>query len=143
MAPVGTIGLVRASREQDDGTSQLLIHGVMRVRFTEWHNGHDYPYASIEPVVSVFTPEKQAAAAMKTLRGAVEDAVRPLPEEVQSGVFALLDRADEPALMTDIICQQFIHEADLRQQLLEMAAVGDRIPVICDYLSKARLVSED
>ena len=136
-APVGTIGLVRASREQDDGTSQLLIHGVMRVRFTEWHNDRDYPYASIEPVISVFKPEKQSAAAMKTLRGAVEDAIRPLPEEVQSGVFALLDRAEDPALMTDIVCQQFIHEADLRQSLLEMELVGDRIPVICEYLRKA------
>jgi Lon protease-like protein len=143
VAPVGTIGLVRASREQDDGTSQLLIHGVMRVRFTEWHDSHDYPFANIEPVISIFTPEKQAAAAMKTLRGAVEDAVRPLPAEVQNGIFALLDRADEPALMTDIICQQFIHEADLRQKLLEMASVGDRIPIICNYLSKAHLMSED
>ena len=80
---------------------------------------------------------------MMTLRGAVEDAVRQLPEEVQNGIFALLDRADEPALMTDIICQQLIHEADLRQKLLQMASVGDRIPVICDYLSKAILVSED
>ncbi len=143
VAPVGTIGLVRASREQNDGTSQLLIHGVMRVRFTEWHDGGDYPYAGIEPVISVFIPENQAVAAMKTLRGAVEDAVRPLPEEIQSGVFALLDRADEPGLMTDIICQQFIHEADLRQRLLEMDSVGDRIPVICEYLRKASLEAED
>ena len=137
VSPVGTIGLVRASREQEDGTSQLLIHGVMRVRFTEWHHDRDYPYASIEPVISVFTPEKQSVAAMKTLRGAVEDAIRPLPEEVQSGVFALLDRAEDPGLMTDIVCQQFIHEADLRQKLLEMDLVGDRIPVICEYLRKA------
>ena len=143
VAPVGTIGLVRASREQNDGTSQLLIHGVMRVRFTEWHDGHAYPYASIEPVISVFTPENQSQAAMKTLRGAVEDAVRLLPEEVQAGVFALLDRADDPGLMTDIICQQFIHEADLRQRLLEMDLVGDRIPVICDYLRNASLAAED
>lgn len=143
VAPVGTIGLVRASREQNDGTSQLLIHGVMRVRFTEWSGGRDYPYAGIEPVVSVFTPENQAAAAMKTLRGAVEDAVRLLAEDVQSGVFALLDRADEPGLMTDIICQQFIHEADLRQSLLEMELVGDRIPLICEYLRNASLAAED
>lgn len=143
VAPVGTIGLVRASREQNDGTSQLLIHGVMRVRFTEWYEGRDYPYAAIEPVISVFTPENQAQAAMKTLRAAVEDAIRPLPEEVQAGVFALLDRADEPGLMTDIICQQFIHEADLRQNLLEMDLVGERIPVICEYLRKARLAAED
>jgi Lon protease-like protein len=137
LAEVGTIGLVRASREQEDGTSQLLLHGVMRVRFTEWHEERDYPYASIEPVISHFTPENQALAAMKTLRGAVEDAIRPLPEEVQAGVFSLLDRADEPGLMTDIICQQFIHEPDLRQCLLEMESVGGRIPLICDYLRKA------
>lgn len=134
VAPVGTIGLVRASREQQDGTSQLLIHGVMRVRFTEWHSDAEYPTASIEPVVCAFSPEHQALAAMKTLRGAVEDAIRPLPDEVQAGVMALLDRAEDPALMTDIVSQQFIHEADLRQRLLEMEEVGARIPVICDYL---------
>lgn len=143
VSPVGTIGLVRASREQKDGTSQLLVHGVMRVRFTEWHETRDYPYASIEPVISIFSPEIQARAAMKTLRGAVEDAVRPLSEEVQSGVFALLDRADDPGLMTDIISQQFIHEADLRQSLLEMDSIGDRIPVICNYLSNAGLAAEE
>lgn len=143
VAPVGTIGLVRASREQDDGTSQLLIHGVMRVRFTEWLDGRDYPFASIEPVISSFSPKSQAEAAMKTLRGAVEDAVRHLPEAVQDGVFALLDRAEDPGLMTDIIGQQFIHEADVRQLLLEMDAVGARIPVICDYLRNASLASDD
>lgn len=143
VAPVGTIGLVRASREQDDGTSQLLIHGVMRVRFTEWLEERDYPYASIEPVISSFSPKKQTQAAMKTLRGAVEDAVRHLPEAIQNGVFSLLDRAEDPGLMTDIIGQQFIHEPDIRQLLLEMEAVGDRIPVICDYLRNASLASED
>ncbi len=137
VAPVGTIGLVRASREQEDGTSQLLIHGVMRVRFAEWHDERDYPFASIEPVVSFFKPEEQATAAVKTLRGAVEDAVKHLPQEVQDGVFALLDRADDPGLMTDIICQQFIHDPNLRQRLLEMDSVGDRIPVICEFLRVA------
>ncbi len=142
VAEVGTIGLVRASREQDDGTSQLLLHGVMRVRFTEWHKDRDYPYASIEPVISVFTPESQAQAAMITLRGAVEDAIGSLPEEVKSRVFALLDRADEPGLMTDIVSQQLIHEPDLRQHLLEMESVGARIPLICEFLRKASAAAE-
>jgi Lon protease-like protein len=136
-APVGTIGLIRASQLQPDGTSQLLQHGVMRVRFNEWHGDRSYPFASIEPVVSVFTPQAQAVAAMKTLRGAVEDAIRALPNEVQQGVFALLDRADTPELMSDIICQQFVHEPTLRQSLLETESVGARIPVICQYLHDA------
>ena len=42
---VGTIGLVRASHEQEDGTSRLLIHGVIRVEFTEWHLDRQYPYS--------------------------------------------------------------------------------------------------
>lgn len=142
IAPVGTIGLVRASHEQEDGTSQLLLHGVLRVRFMQWHDDHGYPFASIEPVLSHFSPESQAAAAMKTLRGAVEDAIRPLPQEVQDGVFSLLDRADDPALMTDIVCQQFVHEPDLRQRLLETESVGARIPLICEYLRKASAAAD-
>lgn len=142
VAPVGTIGLVRASREQNDGTSQLLLHGVMRVRFTRWHLDREYPFADIEPVLSYFTPENQADAAMKTLRGTVEDAIQSLPQEVKNGFFALLDRANDPALMTDVICQQIIHDPDLRQELLEMDSVGARIPIICDYLLKASAAAD-
>lgn len=137
VAPVGTVGLIRASREAEDGTSQLLLHGVLRVRFTQWHHDKEYPLATVEPLASEFSPQSQAEAAMKTLRAAVEDAIGALPEEVQQGVFSLLDQADEPGIMTDIICQQFIHDPDLRQQLLETEDVGDRIPAICGYLAKA------
>lgn len=136
-APVGTIGLVRASREQTNGTSHLLLHGMMRVRFLQWHTDEPYPTASIEPLLSRFEPEQQAPAAMKILRAAVEDSISTLPEVIQSGVLALVDRADGPELMSDIVSQQFIHDADLRQRLLEMNAVQERIPLICEYLRKA------
>jgi Lon protease-like protein len=133
-APVGTIGLVRASREQHDGTSQLLLHGVMRVRFEEWHDGKPYPYATIQPLPMSFSPQNQAVAAMKTLRGAVEDAIRTLPQEVRDGVLMLIDRAEEPCLMTDIVSQQFVHDPDLRQCLLETDSAGERIALLCAFL---------
>jgi Lon protease-like protein len=141
--PVGTIGLVRASREQEDGTSNLLLHGVMRVRFTEWHGEKPYPFARIEPVISFFEPKEQAVAAMATLRGTVEDVLQPFPEEVRRGVFELLDRADTPELMTDVVCQQFVHDGALRQRLLEMESVGARIPLICEYLRNASAASQE
>jgi Lon protease-like protein len=143
VAKVGTIGLVRVSRESEDGTSQLLLHGVMRVRFTKWHDDRDYPYASIEPVISFFVPEDQASAAMKTLRGAVEDAICSLPAEIQAGVLALVDQAPNPGVMTDIVSQQYIHEPDLRQQLLEMESVSARIPLICEFLRRISIAAEN
>jgi len=133
-APVGTIGLVRASREQDDGTSQLLLHGVIRVRFTDWHDEKPYPFASIEPVLCEPLPAEIETAGMATLTAAVEDAIAGLPDEVRASVLALLARADGSALLTDIVAQQFVHHPDTRQQVLEESSVAVRITLICDYL---------
>ncbi len=131
---IGTIGLIRASREHPDGTSNLLLHGIIRVRFTCWHNSKDYPYASIEPLPTIPPPVEQENAAVKTLRGAVEDASASLPKEIQDSLMALLERSDSAALMSDVVAQQFVHDPLLRQQLLEEPCVGKRIATLCRYL---------
>lgn len=135
-SPIGTAGLIRASREQDDGTSQLLLHGVIRVRFTEWLDDKPYPCALIEPVLSDTMDPKLGGAAMKTLRGAVEDGIAGLPAEVRYGVLALLDQADEAGLMADLVAQQFVHDADLRQSILETLSTGERIRMLCEFFAK-------
>lgn len=136
ISEIGTAGLVRASREGPDGTSQLLLHGVIRVRFREWIDGKGFPCAVIEPVACVPLPEGQAAAAMKTLKGAVEDAIGAFPEEVRSAVMAMLDQADDPGLMSDLVAQQFVHDVDLRQELLETLEVGVRVRLLCEFLDR-------
>jgi ATP-dependent Lon protease len=138
IAQMGTAGLVRASREREDGTSQLLLHGVIRVRFQEWLEEKPYPYARIEPVMCEPIGDRQGAAAMKTLRGAVEDGIAGLPADVRAGVMALLDQADEPGLMADLVAQQFVHDVDLRQELLETAPVGERVRILCEFFQRLK-----
>lgn len=133
ISPVGTAGLIRASREREDGTSELLLHGVIRVRFIEWLDDKPYPRALIEPLLSEPMDAKKGKAAMATLRGTVEDGIAHLPDEVRAGVSALLDQADEPGLMADLVAQQFIHEPDLRQRILETLPPGERISLICGF----------
>lgn len=133
ISEIGTAGLVRASHEGKDGTSQLLLHGVIRVKFMEWLEEKPYPCALIEPVFTTPLPDGQAEPAMKTLRGAVEDATEKLPEDIKSGVSTLLAQADEPALMADLVAQQFVHEPDLRQILLEAKTVGEMMSLLCAY----------
>jgi hypothetical protein len=48
----------------------------------------------------------------------------------------LLNRADEPGILTDIVSQQFVHDPEVRQRILEIDSAGARIPLICDYLRK-------
>lgn len=138
IAPIGTAGLIRASREREDGTSELFLHGVIRVRFTEWLDEKPYPCALIEPVLTDPMEGRNGEAAMKTLKGAVEDAIAHLPDEVRSGVIALLDQVDEPSLMADVVAQQFVHEPDLRQELLETLSIGERISKLCVFFEKLK-----
>ncbi|MFM2198317.1 MAG: hypothetical protein RLZZ505_1749 [Verrucomicrobiota bacterium] len=133
ISPIGTAGLIRASREREDGTSELLLHGVIRVRFIEWLDDKPYPCALIEPLLSEPMDGRKGEAAMATLRGTVEDAIAHLPEEVRKGVSALLDQADDPGLMADLVAQQFVHEPELRQRILETLPPGERISQICGF----------
>jgi ATP-dependent Lon protease len=111
---------------------------VIRVRFTEWLEDSPFPCALIEPVLSETLEGRKGEAAMKTLRGTVEDGISHLPEEVRAGVSALLDQADNPGLMADLVAQQMVHEPDLRQKLLETVSPGERISLICGFFHKLK-----
>ena len=128
---VGTIGLVRASRELDDKTSNLLLHGVIRVRFTRWVEGSEYPLAHIEPIPSIFEPESQAPAAIESLMEAAEAALSDFSQDIQDAFRAMCGPIDDPAILCDVMSQQFIHEPDDRQALLEMESVAARVAWIC------------
>jgi Lon protease-like protein len=130
VSPIGTMGLVRASRELDDGTSNLLLHGVIRVRFIEWLEG-PYPKARIEPVPSIFEPESQTKAALEALHESVEIVTRDLPGEVREALTTMTSQIDDPSILADVMAQQFLHDPDERQDLLEMESAAARIAWIC------------
>ena len=135
-APVGTVGLIRASREQPDGNSQLLLQGVIRVRFLEWLDGKSFPYARIEPLVSDSTTTKVAEAMTLHLRDAVEEASDQFPEPVRGPLREMTNKTADPVILTDIISQQFIQDPDERQSMLETASLSERVARLCQLLAK-------
>ena len=135
VSPIGTIGLVRASREMEDGTSNLLLHGVIRVRFLEWLGGVDYPTARIRPIPQIFEPEVQAPAALAALREAAEHATADLPAEVRDAFHSMTSGIDDPAILADVLSQQFIHEPEERYELLSTESVAARIAWLCSRLA--------
>jgi Lon protease-like protein len=134
VSPIGTVGLIRASHQMNDGTSNLLLHGVIRVRFVEWLDTNDYPTARIRPIPQVFEPESQAAAALESLREAAAAATAGLPAEVRDAFNAMTSGIDDPAILADVLSQQFIHDPDDRHELLGMESVAARIAWLCSRL---------
>jgi Lon protease-like protein len=138
-APIGTAGLIRASRELPDGRSHLILHGVYRVRFCEWLPERTYPFARIEPIQSIPLPTDACPEQSRRLRDAVDKVLLGFPEKVVSQVNGLLDRTSDAAMMADAIAQQFVHDPDLRQALLEEADVGVRVDQVIDHLRTLRI----
>ena len=137
-AQTGTAGLIRASREKPDGCSDLILHGVCRVRFCEWLPERPYPFARIEPVLNRTLPELEAQQLSRRLRDAVEAILLGFPEQVVKQVEDLLDRAPDPAIMSDAVAQQFVHDSAVRQELLEETDVARRVDTIIDHLHTLR-----
>lgn len=135
-APVGTIGLIRASREQDSGTSDLILHGVIRVRFDYWVDSSPFPLAHITPLPSIGAASAQTAALLEPLREAVRQAVASFPAEIGAAVDALMGRTDDPVILADIVAQQFLRDPDERQQVLEIEAVAERMTYLLDFLGR-------
>lgn len=136
VAPVGTIGLIRAARELPDGRSEVLLHGVCRIHFTSWRQGSPYPYAEIKPFRSIDIPEEEVDQAVQRLHHAVHLLLERLPEEINTRVRALLARTPDPFTAADAIAQQFISDPAMRKILLEEPEVATRIEILSDYLAQ-------
>lgn len=136
-APVGTIGLIRASRESDEGTSNLLLHGVFRVYFEEWLDDKPYPHAKIRPVLDTTLTASEEKEALNHLRRAINRALASFPAEVNEQINATLDKAGDSATCSDAVAQQFIHDPNDRQRLLETPEVRKRIDFLIQFLENA------
>ena len=137
--PIGTVGLIRASREMEDGRSNLVLHGVYRVRFSAWPGGKDYPYAHIIPMSGDPFPSDEGPLMASKLRDKVNEVLSGFPLEVKKQINQVLDRAsDEPAILADAVSQQFVQDTDIRLQILSEPSLDARYDLLFRYLTLVR-----
>jgi len=134
VSDVGTIGLIRASKQSEDGTSELLLHGIIRVRFLEWMVDAEYPKAKIEPVVSLPMQEDADKAARRMLRGMVEDFLADSSQEVRTVMEMLAEQCIDAGMMADLMADRLVGDAEMRQGLLETPDAGSRVAKLCGIL---------
>ena len=134
VAPVGTIGLIRSSRELPDGRSHLVMHGVFRVHFVKWLQAWPYPRARIAPVITEPLPPDERPLHLARLQKTLSLVLENFEPAVRSKLQELIDKAGEPEIVVDIIAQQFVHDPEIRGLLLAEPGVKERITMICDYL---------
>jgi len=131
--PVAGVGLIRACVGRGDGTSNLILQGLQRVRFTGFDQASPFPIARIEPLKSDATPSVETealGAKVIELYSKLKAAGRQLPEKVDQ----YLSHLGDMEMLADLMAATFINDPLRRQQLLEELSLKRRLRLLIQYL---------
>ena len=124
--PVGGAGVIRACVRNADGTSNLVLQGVQRVRFTGWSQVEPYRVARVEALVSKNAAQESSAAlaeVVKQICAALTSEGGPLPPQFQTALNHLAD----PDALSDAVTSTLIADPEVQRQLFEELDVPTRL----------------
>ena len=130
---LATAGLIRACVERSDGTSNLVLQGLQRVRFTSFERENPFPIANIETVESRDAPtvETEALGAkVIELYGSLKHDHRQLPAKLDQYLSELRDLE----MLADLMASTFVSDPLRRQRLLEERSLNQRLRFLIRYL---------
>jgi len=130
---IAGVGLIRACVERGDGTSNLILQGLCRVRFQAFEQSVPFPIARIEPLESKTTPSVETDA--------LGAKVIELYQELKRNGLQLPERADrylsqlgDAEVLADLMAATFVNDPLRRQQVLEELTVNQRLRLLIQYL---------
>jgi len=130
---LATVGLIRACVGRGDGTSNLILQGLQRVRLTEFEQETPFPVAKIDIIESRdATTVKTEALAEKVLelyRKLKRDG-RKLPARVDR----YLSQLKDVEMLADLVASTFVSDPLRRQQVLEESSINQRLRLVITYL---------
>ena len=131
---VAGCGLIRACVGQEDGTSNLILQGLGRVRFTGWRQEKPFRIAEIAPVASAEGRSVEAEALgvkVVELCQRFKEQGAQLPDQLDT----FLSQLSDPDMLADLIAHKFVGNPFQRQKLLEEVNVPARLRLLIRYLN--------
>lgn len=130
---IAGVGLIRACVGRPDGTSNLILQGLERVRFTAFQQETPFPIATIKPLESESVPSVETealAAKVLELYSKFKGDGRQLPAKVDR----YLSDLGDPEMLADLVASTFIADPMRRQRVLEELSVNQRLRLVIQYL---------
>lgn len=133
---IATAGIIRACRKNGDGTSNLVLQGLCRVKFGETVSESPYRSASIELLPSVPGNNLQTLLRLKgRLLGCI-GVKRRLGAAVPGELLSYLKAIDEPDILVDLAAFSLCDDQELKQRLLETVETSRRMELFISKLQR-------
>ncbi|HST30564.1 MAG TPA: LON peptidase substrate-binding domain-containing protein [Chthoniobacterales bacterium] len=128
-----TVGLIRACVGRGDGTSNLVLQGLHRVRFTSFEQETPFPVAKIDIVES----ENKATVETEALGEKVLELYRKLKRagrQLPPKVDRYLGQLGDLQMLADLVASTFVEDPLRRQRMLEESSVNQRLRLLITFL---------
>jgi Lon protease-like protein len=130
---LATVGLIRACVARGDGTSNLILQGLQRVRFASFEQETPFPIAKIDAIASrdATTVETEALGTkVLELYSNLKHERRQLPAKVDRYLSELSDLE----MLADLMASTFVNDPLRRQRVLEECSLNQRLRFLITYL---------
>jgi Lon protease-like protein len=131
---IGTLGLVRACVENEDGTSNLILQGVRRIRFRFPIRHEPYPCAPFDiiddNIENLKFPELSAR-----IRAYVQTALSRRSDCIPDTVEFLQNIGDD-SILCDVVAGNLLENITDKQHILETISLEKRLSLLFKALKK-------
>jgi ATP-dependent Lon protease len=129
---MGTVGVVRAAHANPDGTSNLALQGIARVRLLEVVQEFPYRMVRVE-VCHESTAQEEKAPLRKHIIGLL-DRQPALTNGLPDEYLDFLRSLDEPHTFIDVAIHSICTDCSIKQELLETLCLEKRYRRFENYL---------
>lgn len=132
--PNATLGLVQSSQKNPDGTSSILVQGLLRVTAETTFQEDPYRVFGICPV------ESEPGASAEELRRKSDHLMAlvrrrsELGSEVSREMLRFFERIDEPEVLADLVSYTLLDETAAKLRLLGTSEVSARMEALLRIL---------
>lgn len=138
---VGGLGLIRSCVQQPDGTSNLILQGVARVRLEHLVQTRPYVIASPEPMEESTPSPTSETVVREALVAKVLEHLETLELPKEAGLGEMkkfLRHLEDHHALVDLVAGCFLRDPASRQKILETAGLTDRLRILCQKVSEIK-----
>jgi len=130
---VGTIGTVLQLLKLPDGTVKVLVEGGQRARIQRFADNNLFFQAFAETIGESADTEQETEALARTVVSQFEQYIK-LNKKIPPEVLVSINQIENPGKLADTVASHLNLKIPEKQELLETAAVSDRLEKVFGYM---------
>ncbi|NDB95499.1 MAG: hypothetical protein EBZ78_05000 [Verrucomicrobia bacterium] len=137
---VGGIGLIRTCVRQADGTSNLILQGIARVRLDHLVKNLPYLMASPEPIEDPEESTPQSLATQESLVAKILESIEKADAPVTHALEEMKDflkYLEDPHAFVDLVAGSFVKTPTTQQIILQTPRITDRLRLLLSALIRS------